>query len=504
MNRVVHGAEARRLILAGAEELYKAVKVTFGPTSGNVGIMSGYSQPRITHDGVSVAKSLNLKGDDRFGSELIKQTAVKMENVLGDGTTTTTILAYHILAEANERCSIGENPMLLRNKLNEDMSLVLSKLDNFSEKADTQQKLAEVATISSGDPDIGALVAEAVYKTGIDGVVTVEPNTGRETTFELIEGYTFNQGYTSPYFVTNEPHAEAELEKPAVAICARALTDGQDVIDIIEKLHGNKELLIVAPDFSESVMQLLVLNKLKGVLNVVAVKAPDFGDGQLKQLDDMSAVVGGSLFFKEGSKAALGSAERVVVGSEKSTIVGGAGDATERIKTLTDSLKKLTGYELERAKLRLASIRGKVAAIRVGGISEQEVGEKKDRVDDAVFACRAAMEDGTVPGCATTTLLLSRELPEDSLLGYALEQPFYVLLENAGVDPDEWADDITAGVGLNMYDPTKLVDLRKVGIVDPTKTIRKAIEGAVSIAGTAITMKSIVIELPIEKEVKDV
>lgn len=498
MNRVIFGTEARETILDGARELYNAVKTSFGPTSANVGIMRPFRTPHITHDGVTIARAIDLKGDHSIGAELIKQVAIQMEEKLGDGTTTVTILAYNILKLANDRVSIGYNPMLLKRELDKDVRIVLDKLPTFSEVATDNKRIAEIATISAGDSNIGNLVADVTDKIGKDGTITVETGYGLGLESEIVEGFTFNQGYTAPFMVTDTARLETVLENPTIVLCDYPVTLPQELIDITQRLQGKKNIILIANEFSEMVLGILA--QFKDVIKVVAVKSPSFGDNRTEILNDISALTG-AVVGTDTTKFEIGTADKVIVRNDSTTIIGGAGDLKTRIKELSERIKNTKDKnDIKKLTERRATLQGKVAIIRVGGNSESETGEKKDRVNDAVFAAKAALDEGTVSGGATTMLLLSKYLPEESLLRSAMEKPFEVLLENAGLDADEWKDKIKSGFGIDTNNPDKLVDLRKKGIIDPTKTIRIALENAVSVAGTGITMKAIIVEIPEEKK----
>ena len=498
MNKVIHGADARATILQGANELYLAVKSTFGPTSANVGIMRPFRTPHITHDGVTVARAIDLKGDHSIGAELIKQVAVQMEEKLGDGTTTVTILAYNILKLADDRVSIGFNPMLLKRELDKDVKTVLAKLPELSEVSTDTKRIAEIATISAGDSVIGNLVAEVVDKIGKDGTITVEAGHGLEMESEIVEGFTFNQGYTAPFMVSDTARMETVLENPTIVLCDMPITLPQELIDITQKLQGKKNIVLIANEFSGAVLS--ILSQFREIVKIVAIKSPSFGDNRTEMLNDLAALTG-AVVGTETTKFEIGAADKIIVKTDSTTVIGGAGDLKTRVKELTERIKATKDkFQIKQLNERKATLQGKVAIIRVGGNSETEIGEKKDRVNDAVFAAKAALDEGTVPGGATTLLLLSKYLPEGSLLRSAMEKPFEILLENAGLDSDDWKDKITLGFGIDTNSPDKLVDLRKKGIIDPTKTVRVALENAVSVAGTGITMKTIIVEIPEEKK----
>lgn len=497
-NKVIHKSEARKAILAGAEILYNAVKETYGPNSGNVAIMKGYGSPTITHDGVTVAKSIDLKGDEAVGVEIIRSTAGQMDKVLGDGTTTVTILAYHILKEASELSMFGKNPMILRAELNADMDKVLAKLPELSEEITSEESLAFVAGISASDPELGAQVASVVYAVGKDGSVTVEAGDGLETTTEIVEGFTLDSGLLSGYFVTNPERMEAVLDKPKVAVLNESLQSQEQLAEIFEGIGDSKSILIIADDISGDALSALVRLNLGGTLSVAAVKSPSFGDKRLEQLKDIASVVDG-VAKHEGSKLSLGTADKVVVGADSTVIVREKRPKThtERLRELAGAIKQAEpGYKKDGLMERRSQLEGKVAVIKVGGATETEIEEKKFRVDDAVAAAKAALEAGIVPGGAVTLLDLAPELGAESLLGKALKQPFHILLENVGLNSKDF--EAGGGKGVDVSAPDGLVDMKKSGIIEPTKTVREAIKTAVSIAGTAITVKAIV--APVEEK----
>lgn len=498
MNKVIHGSEARETILNGAKELYMAVKATFGPTSGNVGIMRAFGNPTVTHDGVTVAKAIELEGDLRLGAELIKEVAGKMNDTTGDGTTTVTILAYHILREAHELTMVGGNPMLLRKELEADARKVLAELPKYSIPTDNKARVAEISTISSGDAEIGSLVSEIMDKVGLEGVVTVEEGQGLTMESEIVKGFTFERGYTSPYMITDSARMEAVISKPVIVLCGERIGSQQDMMGILEKLNGRKDLVIIADDVAEEPLNLLIINKLKGILNVAVVKSPGFGDRRMDMLEDLAALTGASVLTKESKEIVFGTADKVIIGKDQTTIIGGQ-DVKPRVAQLTKQLATTKStYDKETLQARRAALQGKVAVIKVGGATETEIEEKKFRVDDAVYAAKAALAEGTVPGGATTLARLGATLGEGSILGRALVMPFTILLENAGLSMPTLGEkdgvDVITG---------EVVDLRKAGIIDPTKTVRQAIENAVSVAGTALTMKAIVVDIPKEKD-KDI
>lgn len=529
--KVFYDEDARRRVLEGARILYEAVKTTMGPKGRNVVISKSYGNPTVTHDGVTVAKGVEIEDKDdetlgyKVGAELIKQVANKMNDVAGDGTTTVTVLTYHILSEANKLIAAGHNPMLLRKGLESASQDVITKLSGLSEDIKSNRKrVAEVATISAGDSEIGSLIADVIEKVGKDGVVTVEEGQSLELESEVVEGFTFDKGYISALMVTDATRMEAVYDKPAIVITDKKISSVQEFLPLLEKLAqaGKKDLVIIAEDVEGEVLGTLVLNKLKGVLNTVAVKAPSFGDRRKDVLQDIAILTGGTVISEEQGMTfenvepdVVGTARKIIVTKDETTIIEGAGKATEvkqRIAQIVAQAENASSeYDKEQLDKRRASLQGKVAVIKVGGATETEIEEKKFRVDDAVAATKAALEEGIVPGGGVTLVNLAETIKiggHDSssagaqLLKSALEQPFRILMLNSAINPDEWLPQVKkakAGQGVNVNTPSKLVDLKSSGVVDPTRVTKEAIQNAVSIAGTSMTMGALVVDIP-EKE----
>lgn len=465
--KVFYDEDARRRVLEGAKILYEAVKTTMGPKGRNVVISKSYGNPTVTHDGVTVAKGVEIEDKDdetlgySVGAELIKQAASKMNDVAGDGTTTVTVLTYHILNEANKLIAAGHNPMLLRKGLEKAAHDVLTKLGGMSEDIKSKKnRVAEVATISAGDAEIGNLIADVIEKVGKDGVVTVEEGQSLTLEKEVVEGFTMDRGFVSPYMVTDTTRMEAVVEKPAIIITDKKITSVQEFLPILEKLAqaGKKDLIIIAEDVEGEVLGTLVLNKLKGVLNAVAIKAPSFGDRRKDILQDIAILTGGGVISEEQGMTfenvdldVVGTARKVIVTKDESTIIEGAGKASavkERIAQISaQAANAASEYDKEQLDKRRAALEGKVAVIKVGGATETEIEEKKFRVDDAVAATKAALEEGIVPGGGVTLVNLADGIKVDGsdsvaagaqLLKNALEQPFRILMQNSAVNPDEW------------------------------------------------------------------
>jgi chaperonin GroEL len=528
--KVFYDDDARRRVLEGAKILYSAVKTTMGPKGRNVIISKSYGNPTVTHDGVTVAKGVDIADVDdetlgyKVGAELIKQAANKMNDVAGDGTTTVTVLTYHILNEANKLIAAGHNPMLLRKGLEHAAQEVITKLGTMAEDIKSnKQRVAEVATISAGDAEIGNLIADVIDKVGKDGVVTVEEGQGLNLESEVVEGFTFDRGFVSPYMVTDTARMEAVYDKPAVVITDKKISSIQEFLPLLEKLAqaGKKDLVLIAEDVEGEAMGTLILNRLKGVFNTVAIKAPAYGDRRKEVLEDIAILTGGQVItedrgmtFESVELDVVGSARKVIVTKDETTIIEGAGTATTlqaRVKQITAQAAAASSeYDKENYDKRRAALSGKVAVIKVGGATETEIEEKKFRVDDAVAAVKAALDEGIVPGGGVTLVNLTTVIKTASsddatvtagklLLQKALEQPFRVLLENAGLNPDEWLPQVRAakaGQGVDVNEPSRLVDLKSAGVIDPARVTKEALQNSVSIAGTAMTMGALVVEVP--------
>ncbi len=527
--KVFYDEDARRRILGGAQILYDAVKTTMGPKGRNVVLGKSYGAPTVTHDGVTVAKGVDIADVDdetlgyKVGAELIKQAANKMNDVAGDGTTTVTVLTYHILAEANKLIAAGHNPILLRKGLEAAAAEVESKLAGLAEDIQGNKKrVAEVGTISAGDAAIGDLIASVIEKVGRDGVVTVEEGKGLTLESEVVEGFTFDRGFVSPYMVTDTGRMEAVYNKPAIVITDRKVSSIQEFLPILEKLaqSGKKDLVLIAEDVDGEALGTLILNRLKGVFNTVAVKAPSFGDRRKDILNDIAVLTGAQVItedrgmtFENVDLDVVGTARKVLVTKDETTIIEGAGstaDVKARVKQIETQIEAATSeYDKENLEKRRAALGGKVAVIKVGGATETEIEEKKYRVDDAVHAVKAALSEGIVPGGGVTLVNLAAGVSTDDdndsvsagkmLLVKALEQPFRILMTNSGLNADEWLPQVKkakAGQGVDVNNPAKLVDLKSVGVVDPVAVTKQAVQNATSIAGTSMTMGALVVEVP--------
>ena len=526
--KVFYDDDARRRVLGGAKLLYEAVKTTMGPKGRNVIISKSYGIPTVTHDGVTVAKGVDIADVDdetlgyKVGAELIKQAASKMNDVAGDGTTTVTVLTYHILNEANKLIAAGHNPMLLRKGLEAAAADVMKALDKMAEGIEGKKnRVAEVATISASDAEIGALIADVMEKVGKDGVVTVEEGQELHLESEVVEGFTFNRGFVSPYLVTDATRMEAVYDKPAIVITDQKIANIQEFLPLLEKLaqKGEKNLVLIAEDVEGEALGALILNKLKGVFNAVAVKAPEFGDKRKDVLNDIAVLTGATVItadegmtFENVGLEVMGRARKVIVTKDETTIIEGVGSAASvkaRVAQITAQAKAAKSeYDRESLEKRRAALGGKVAVIKVGGATETEIEEKKFRVDDAVHAVKAALEEGIVAGGGVTLIDLAAQIKtyQDSsmaagaqMLARALEKPFRILLENAGLNADEWLPQVRAGkpgMGVDVNTAGKLVDLKAKGVIDPKRVTREAIQNAVSIAGTGMTMGALVVDVP--------
>ena len=522
--KVFYDAEAREKVLGGAKALYDAVKVTFGPKGRNVVIEKSYGAPTITHDGVTVAEAVDLGNDDeetlgyQMGAKLIKTAAQKLNKVAGDGTTTVTVLTYNILAEANKLIAAGHNPMDLRKGIEAAGAEIVKGINATAEQIEgDDSKVAEVATISAGDAEIGKLIANVISKIGKDGVVTVEQGQGLEMQSEITEGYTYDKGYASPFFVTDTQRQEATFEKPSILITDKKISAVNDIVPFLEKMAqtGRKDLVIIAEDVEGEALSVLVLNKLKGVFNTLVLKAPAFGEQRKAIMEDIATLTGATVVSSEKGMSledsgleVLGQARKIIATKDQTTIVNGAGDAREVKARIADIKAQaeaaMSDYETEQFNKRAAALAGRVAVIKVGGATETEIDEKKYRVDDAVAATKAALDEGIVPGGGVTLVNLAKNIKDDNagatILKNALKAPFTQIMENAGLNSQALLAQVESakdGQGINVMAPEKgLVDLKKAGVVDPARVTREAVQNAVSIAATTITMGALIVDLP--------
>jgi len=520
--------DARDKMLRGVDILANAVKVTLGPKGRNVVLDKSFGAPRITKDGVTVAKEIEL--EDKFenmGAQMVREVASKTSDIAGDGTTTATVLAAAIVKEGSKAVAAGMNPMDLKRGIDLAVETVVEELRKNSKKVTSNSEIAQVGTISAnGDHEIGRFLAEAMKKVGNEGVITVEEAKSLETELDVVEGMQFDRGYISPYFITNADKMRVEMEDPYILINEKKLSALNELLPLLEAVvQTGKPLLIVAEDVEGEALATLVVNKLRGGLKVAAVKAPGFGDRRKAMLQDIAVLTGGQAISEDlGIKlenvtlAMLGKAKKVMIDKENTTIVNGAGkkkDIEDRITQIKAQIEETTSdYDREKLQERLAKLAGGVAVIRVGGATEVEVKERKDRVDDAMHATRAAVEEGILPGGgvallrATEALKKVRTHNEDQKHGVdivrkALQAPARQIATNAGEDgsvivgkimeKDQYSFGFDAQGG-------EYVDLVKKGIIDPTKVVRQALQGASSVAGLLITTEAMVAELPKKKD----
>jgi chaperonin GroEL len=525
-----YGQDARDRVLAGAQQLYDAVSVTMGVRGRNVVIDNGTEQPVITHDGVTVAKMFTITETaetigQKTGANLIKQAANKLNDVAGDGTTTVTVLTYHILNEANKLIAAGHNPMELRQGIELAVLEALAALTDITVNIeDNKAKLKQVASISAGDAEIGAIVADVVFAIGKEGVVTVEESNTDGLTSEIVKGFTFTSGYISPYFMNDPARQEAVYSDPYILLTDEKIFNIADLIPIMEQVAktGVNELVIIAEGVENEALSTLVLNKMQGTFNTVAVQLPGLASNHVDALDDIANATGATVIsrkqgrtMEEATLDMLGRAKKIIVTKSDTTIVDGAGKLNKHLTSLKAQVDlTLSVYGAEHLRKRIAALSGKVAVIKVGGVSATEIEEKRFRVDDAVCAAKAALEEGIVPGGGMASVALSKAIQADNtssvgagkaILKNALLQPFTVLMSNAGEKPDHLlpkALAATDGYGFDLTDASKLVDLFKAGIVDPAKVTREALQNSASIAGTAITMGALLVN-EVKREVSD-
>lgn len=521
--KIFYADEAREKILSGAKQLYDAVKVTFGPKGQNVVIEKSYGGPTITHDGVTVAEAVDLGSTEenlgeQIGAKLIKTAAQKLNKVAGDGTTTVTVLTYNILSEANKLIAAGVNPMELRKGIEAAGAEIIKGIEKSAEQiAGDDKKVAEVASISAGDKEIGELIANVISKIGKDGVVTVEQGQGLEMEQEIVEGFTYDKGFSSPFFITDTNRQEAVFEKPLVLITDKKIGSAQELIPLLEQCAqaGRKDLVIIAEEVEGEALSVLVLNKLKGVFNTLVLKAPAFGDRRKEVMEDIAILTDATVVsadkgmkLEEVGMEVLGTCGKVIATKDETTIIKGAGDkkAVEARIDLIQSQAKLakSDYEREELEKRAAALLGKVAVIKVGGASETEIDEKKYRVDDAVAATKAALAEGIVTGGGVTLVNLAAGLKADNdgakIVKKALTAPFVHIMENAGLNSQALLAEVEKakpGQGVNVMTPEKgLIDLKKAGVIDPAKVTKEAVQMATSIAATAITMGALIVDIP--------
>ncbi len=521
------GGDARQRMLRGVDILADAVKVTLGPKGRNVVIDKSFGAPRITKDGVTVAKEIELADKfENMGAQMLREVATKTNDIAGDGTTTATVLAQAIVREGSKGVAAGLNPMDLKRGIDMAAEWVMEELKSRSKKVSTSEEIAQVGTVSAnGDKAIGQMIAKAMEKVGKEGVITIEEAKGLETELDVVEGMQFDRGYLSPYFITNPEKMSVELADPFILIHEKKLSNLQAMLPILESVvQSGRPLLIIAEDIEGEALATLVVNKLRGGLKVAAVKAPGFGDRRKAMLEDIAILTGGEMISEDlGIKlenvttAMLGTAKRVTIDKDNTTIVDGAGEKSGiegRVTAIRQQIENTTSdYDKEKLQERLAKLAGGVAVIKVGGSTEVEVKERKDRVDDALHATRAAVEEGIVPGGGTALLYATKALAnlkganDDQTRGIdiirrALETPLRQIATNAGVDGAVVAgnllreDDETRGFNAQTETYENLVE---AGVIDPTKVVRTALQDAASVAGLLITTEAAVSELAEDK-----
>ena len=518
------GSDARERMLRGVDTLANAVKVTLGPKGRNVVLDKAYGAPRITKDGVTVAKDIELPDKfENMGAQMVKEVASKTSDLAGDGTTTATVLAQAIIHEGVKAVAAGMNPMDLKRGVDMAVAAVIADVKKRSKKVSTNAEIAQVGTISANDDrEIGDMIAQAMQKVGNDGVITVEEAKGLQTELDIVEGMQFDRGYLSPYFITNVEKMIAELEDPYILLHEKKLSSLQVILPLLESVvQSGKPLLIVAEDIEGEALATLVVNKLRGGLKVAAVKAPGFGDRRKAMLEDIATLTGGQLISEDlGIKLEsvtldmLGKAKKVHIDKDNTTIIDGAGKKKEiqgRVAQIRAQIEETTSdYDREKLQERLAKLAGGVAIIRVGGATEIEVKERKDRVEDAMHATRAAIEEGIVAGGGVALLYSIKSLaklkPENSdqqvgidMVRRALAYPTRLIAENAGADGSIVVGKLLERNDVNIgYDAQAgaYTDMVKAGIIDPTKVVRLALQGAASVAALLITTEAMVAENP--------
>jgi chaperonin GroEL len=527
---IIYGEEAREKLKKGVEKLAKAVSTTLGPKGGNVALDKSWGTPQVVNDGVTVAKEIDL--EDKFenmGAQIVKEAASKTNDVAGDGTTTAVVLAKAIVSEGLKNVSAGTNAMILRGGLEKATKVLVDEIAKFSKKISNKEEKIQVATISAQNKQVGEIIAEAMEKVGEQGVITVDESKGSDIELEYKEGMQFDKGYLSPYFVTNGEKMESVIENPYILVTDMKISSMQDLLPLLENLMKvSKDLVIICDDMDGEALATLVVNKLRGVLNVLAVKAPGFGDNRKALLEDISILTGASYISEDTGRKIdsvtvddLGRADRVISDKDSTTIVGGKGsegEIRERIKIIASLIEKETStYEKEKLQERLAKLSGGVAIVKVGAATEAELKELKLRVEDAVNATKAAVEEGIVPGGGIAFLRAKGSLKElkyegdeqvaISILEKALEQPIRLLIKNTGMDDGKVLaeierrskDEKNKNIGFDVI-KMDYVDMVESGIIDPAKVTRSALQNAISAATMIITTECLVTEVPKKEE----
>ncbi|MDF2841034.1 MAG: groL [Clostridia bacterium] len=524
--QVKFGEEARRALEKGVNQLADTVKITLGPKGRNVVLDKKFGSPLITNDGVTIAREIELQDPfENMGAQLVKEVATKTNDVAGDGTTTATLLAQAIIREGLKNVAAGANPMIVKKGINRAVEIAVEELKKISKPIESKEAIAQVASVSAGDDSIGSLIAEAMEKVGKDGVITVEESNTFGTNLDIVEGMQFDRGYVSMYMITDTEKMEAILEDPYILITDKKISNIQELLPLLEQIvQQGKKLLIIAEDIEGEALSTLVLNKLRGTFTCVAVKAPGFGDRRKAMLEDIAVLTKGQVIteelgldLKETTLAQLGRAKQVKVQKENTIIVDGAGetaDIKERVRQIKAQIEETTSdFDKEKLMERLAKLSGGVAVIKVGAATETELKERKLRIEDALAATRAAVEEGIVPGGGTAlantiqavSVLIDKTEGDErtgvKIIKRALEEPVRQIAENAGLEGSVVIEKVMSskpGIGFDALNE-KYVDMISIGIVDPTKVTRSALQNAASVASMLLTTESIVSDIP-EKE----
>lgn len=525
--QILYGEDARKRLKAGVDKLANAVKVTLGPKGRNAVLDEGFGSPTITNDGVTIAKKIELEDKvENVGAEIVKGVASKANDMAGDGTTTATVLAQAVIAEGLKNVTAGANPLALHRGLEKATKRVVERLRAMSKPVSTKEEMAQVATISAEDAELGNLIAEVMQEVGKDGVITVEESQTFGIQKEIVKGLQFDRGYISPYMITNSERMESVLEDPYILVTDKKISSIQDILPTLEAVAkmGKKELVIIADDVDGEALATLVVNKLRGIFNALAVKAPGFGDRKKEMLEDIATVTGAQMISEDlGLKldkvevSQLGSARKVVANKEDTIVVEGRGEKERidaRMAQIRSILKETTSdFDKEKLQERLAKLAGGVAVVKVGAASEVEQKARQHKTEDALAATKAAVEEGIVVGGGVALLRAAKDLAslrlEDAeeqlavnILRRALEEPVRLIAQNAGKDGAVVAAEVSKGEGSFGYNAATDVyeDLVKAGVVDPTKVVRVALENAVSAASMLLTTESIVVDLPEKKD----
>ena len=526
--QILFQEEARKKLKSGVDQLANAVKVTLGPKGRNVVLDKGYGAPQIVNDGVTIAKEIELADKfENMGAELIKEVASKTNDVAGDGTTTATVLAQAIVSEGLKNVAAGANPIVIRQGIDKGVRALVTELKNNSKEISTKEEKQQVASISANDSEVGKIIAEALEEVGNEGVITVEEGQSFGIEKEIVKGMQFDKGYVSPYMITNTERMEAEYDEPAILITDKKISSLQEILPLLEKLaqSGRKDLVIIADDVEGEALATFVVNKLRGTFNVLAIKAPGFGDRRKEMLTDIAVVAGGKVITEEvGLKlenvdiGALGYASKVIATKENTTIVGGKGDKDaleQRISFIRKQIEASdSDFDKEKLRERLAKLAGGVAVVKVGAATETEMKEKKLRIEDALAATKAAIEEGIVPGGGVALVRAAKalnnvEVSGDEKIGVnilmqAIEEPLRQIAENSGQKGDVVVEEVKKRDGNIGYNALThdYEDLVEKGIIDPTKVTRSALQNAASVAAMLLTTEAAVTDLP-EKEGHD-